>query len=112
MYSTNLFKEILKRWDTFDDKFNTLDKKLDTLDKKVGHIYEMVAQNEVYKIHGSQHYSERFEVYDLNGLVWILALKDKIFPMESMVYGSQAYIMDCRDDRIAKHIYVSDPLKT
>ena len=29
-----------------------------------------------------------------------------------MVYESQAYTMDHKGDRIAKHIYVSDPLKT
>lgn len=55
--------------------------------------------------------SEEFNVYDLNGLVRIIAPKDQILPQENMDYDSQAYIMDRRTDKIARYIYVSDKEK-
>ncbi|CAB4473264.1 uncharacterized protein OCT59_028182 [Rhizophagus irregularis] len=104
-------KNVAKRFDGIDKK---IDDKINDVYKNMrgefGKIYEIIARNEIGKKY-RQHYSEEFNVYDLNGLVRIIAPKDQILPQENMDYDSQAYIMDHRADKIARYIYMSDKEK-
>uniref|UniRef100_U9UAA7 Uncharacterized protein n=1 Tax=Rhizophagus irregularis (strain DAOM 181602 / DAOM 197198 / MUCL 43194) TaxID=747089 RepID=U9UAA7_RHIID len=100
-------KNVAKRFDGIDKK---IDDKINDVYKNMrgefGKIYEIIARNEIGKKY-RQHYSEEFNVYDLNGLVRIIAPKDQILPQENMDYDSQAYIMDHRADKIARYIYMN-----
>lgn len=84
---------------SFDDKF-------DQLKTVLGDVYELSARSEVSKFQGS-HYTSKFEIVDLNGLVR-LALPRKILPPEKPMYSSQVFVSSYRVHKLSNYIYVSE----
>ncbi|CAG8592638.1 24320_t:CDS:2 [Cetraspora pellucida] len=80
-----------------------LDGKVDLMRTELGNVYEISARLEIAKISGS-HYSSKFEISGLNGLVR-LSLPRKKFSNENPKYDSQIYIQVYRADKLANHIY-------
>jgi predicted translin family RNA/ssDNA-binding protein len=99
-------KDVKGKVEKLDEKVEKLDEKVEKLRTENGHIFEMIARNEIAKKHG-QHYSECFVVFDINGLVRLSTPKEKL-SSEELEYENQASILEHRTNKIANHIFVSD----
>ncbi|CAB4474830.1 uncharacterized protein OCT59_011644 [Rhizophagus irregularis] len=102
----NTIQEIKGEVKDVKGKVEKLDEKVEKLRTENGHIFEMIARNEIAKKHG-QHYSECFVVFDINGLVRLSTPKEKL-SSEELEYENQASILEHRTNKIANHIFVSD----
>ncbi|RIA86278.1 hypothetical protein C1645_829535 [Glomus cerebriforme] len=86
-----------------ESALKNLDSKVDLMRTELGNIYEISAHLEIANISNS-HYSFKFEISDLNGLVQ-LSLPRKKFSNENPKYNSQIYIQVYCVDKLANHIY-------
>lgn len=74
----------------------------------LGNIYELSARSEVSKFLGS-HYTSKFEIFDLNGLVRLALLRNILLSeKEKALYDSQVYVSSYRVHKLSDFIYVSE----
>ncbi|CAB4437303.1 unnamed protein product [Rhizophagus irregularis] len=92
-----------------ESTLRNLDGKVDLMRTELGNVYEISARLEIAKISGA-HYSSKFEISDLNGLVR-LSLPWKKFSNENPKYDSQISIQAYRADKLANHIYIKNMRK-
>lgn len=70
----------------------------------------MTARSEISKRYG-QHYSEKFLLFDINGITRLSLPSAMLKPVNSVVslkYSSQGYTMEYYNKKLAEHIWVSN----
>ncbi|CAG8731889.1 6403_t:CDS:2, partial [Rhizophagus irregularis] len=71
-------------------------------------IYELSARSEVSKFLGS-HYTSKFEIFDLNGLVRLALLRNILLSeKEKALYDSQVYVSSYRVHKLSDFIYTKN----
>jgi hypothetical protein len=85
----------------------SLEKNVNTLGGKIGDVFEISARSEIAKRYG-QRYSEKFDLYDLNGIVRLISDKYKMPGEESIGHDSQQHLMGQRTNELADKVVVKN----